>query len=222
MLRRLRRIYPPLLLSIIICIATGYSLRALGLDQYSGPATPYRTSFSYLDYLPEIAKSIASFGFRGSLHGSSNGPLWSLVIEMQAYVFAGLIAQAIVARSTLVRIVTLVAIVVAVRARGLQWPADYELTGFACFAAGAAASLAGTRLPRLVPSIQFECSYSLYIFHFPVFLAAFFLLCQGEPSLLRITIAAVAGLAAMLGLSIVSGLFVEPFRGWRRRSLSAA
>jgi peptidoglycan/LPS O-acetylase OafA/YrhL len=110
-------------------------LRQFGLDRYSGVAAePAHASFSYLDNWYEIAKSLATFGFRGDLSASSNGPLWSLGLEMQAYVIAGLIAQAIVARSKWVMAASVIAVPAMLRARGAQLPDLYHLACFGCFA----------------------------------------------------------------------------------------
>ncbi len=172
MMARFLRIYPPLLFSVALCAVLDVTLRYLGLNHYTGPATNLvRDSFSYLDSWQDIKSSLLSFGFRGGLTGSSNGPLWSLTLEMQAYVFVGLAAQIIVARSVSLKVVSAVALVYALRVRGLDGLNGYHFACFGCFAAGAGLSFLPLRFPKLLPVVTLDFSYSLYILHFPIILS---------------------------------------------------
>jgi peptidoglycan/LPS O-acetylase OafA/YrhL len=217
MWRRFTRIYPPLLFSVLVCVVFALILQFLGMDSYSGPATDLtRDSFSYLDSLPGVILSLETFGFRGGLTGVSNGPLWSLQLEMQAYVFAGLIAQAIVAKTTPVRIVSIALLAMVAKLRGAQDLQLYHWICFTLFAAGMALSTLPIRFPRLIPVVSVDCSYSLYILHFPTILLIFFLTCSGKPpGAIKVSFLIVLSFAAVAALSIFSGVFVE--RTLRRR-----
>ena len=199
-------------------------LRQFGLDQYSGVASePARVSFSYLDNWYEIAKALVSFGFRGDLSASSNGPLWSLGLEMQAYVVAGLVAQAIAARSKWVMAASVVAVPIMLRARGAQLPDLYHLECFGCFALGIAMSFFPIRFPRFLPIMPIDFSYSLYILHFPIMLFIFFICCQGEaPSTRKLILLMAISLVASVLISIGSAMGFERSYWLRARKIAPA
>jgi peptidoglycan/LPS O-acetylase OafA/YrhL len=208
MRRRIARIYPPLLFSVFLTVLFAVTLQAIGADHYVGPATELtRKSFSYLEYWSEVAKSLATFGFRGSLHGSSNGPLWSLTLEMQAYV----------GRSFWVRLASAIGVLIALRARGAQWPELYQVWCFAWFAAGVGISFLPLRFPRLLPVVPVDFSYSLYILHFPIMLFIFFITCQGVPPPPS-SLIGIIGIAflSVIGISLLSGVPFER-RAWMRQ-----
>jgi peptidoglycan/LPS O-acetylase OafA/YrhL len=222
MKRRLRRIYPPLLFSVVLTASVAVVLSQIGLDRYAGAALePARTEFSYLQNWYEIVKALATFGFRGDLSASSNGPLWSLALEMQAYVVAGLTAQAFAARSKWVVAVSVIAIPIVLRARGAQLPDLYHFACFGCFACGIAASFFPIRFPRVVPIVSIDFSYSLYILHFPIMLFVFFIWCQGEaPSMWKLIWLMMFSIAASVLISIGSAIIFEK-RGWLRSRKTA-
>jgi peptidoglycan/LPS O-acetylase OafA/YrhL len=223
MKRRFRRIYPPLLFSVVLTASAALVLRQFALDHYSGAAPePARVSFSYLDNWYEIAKSLATFGFRGDLSASSNGPLWSLALEMQAYVVAGLVAQAIAARSKWVMAASVIAVPVMLRARGAQLPDFYHFACFGCFVCGIALSFLPIRFPRLIPNVSIDFSYSLYILHFPIMLFIFFTSCQGEaPSTGRLIWLMAISLVASVLISIGSAIVFERPYWLRARKIAA-
>jgi peptidoglycan/LPS O-acetylase OafA/YrhL len=217
MRRRFRRIYPPLLFSVALTASMALLLRKFELDHYNGAAhEPARTDFSYLQNWYEIVKSLATFGFRGDLSASSNGPLWSLALEMQAYVVAGLVAQALVARSKWITAASVIAIPIMVRARGAQSQDLYHFACFGCFAFGIAVSFFPVRFPRFLPVVSIDFSYSLYILHFPIMLFIFFVVCQGAaPSTTRLVSLMALSLVASVAVSIASALVFE-HHSWRR------
>lgn len=219
---RLLRIYPPLIASVVLTGAFALILRVLHLDHYTGPASNLmRDSFSYLDNWPDVWKALITFGFRGGLGGSSNGPLWSLALEMQAYVFVGLVAQIIVAGSWSVRIASAVLLALALRARGLHGLEIYHYICFGCFAVGVGLSFLPIRFPKVLPVVTLDFSYSLYILHFPIMLFIFFIACQGnQPSLVMASMLIVASLAITTLVSMASGVVFER-RAWIKRTLPA-
>jgi peptidoglycan/LPS O-acetylase OafA/YrhL len=219
MKRRFRRIYPPLSFSVALTAGAALVLRQFGLDHYTGIALePARVSFSYLDNWYEIAKSLATFGFRGDLSASSNGPLWSLVLEMRAYVIAGLVAQAIAARTKWVIAASVISVPIMLRARGAQLPDLYHFACFGCFAFGIAMSFFPLQFPRFVPVVAVDFSYSLYILHFPIMLFIFFVAFQGAaPSTTRLVSLISVSLIASVAVSIVSAIWFERHSWWRPR-----
>lgn len=223
MKKRFARIYPPLLFSVALAAFLAWVLTHLHLEHYSGPATRItRNSFSYLANWPDVQSALLSFGFRGGLTGSSNGPLWSLALEMQAYVFAGLVAQIIAARTILVKVASVVVLIIALRMRGLHGLDFYQFACFGLFAAGIGVSFLPLRFPNVLPVVRLDFSYSLYILHFPITLFIFFLTCQGvPPSLTVLLMLIVTSLFVTILVSMASGLVFER-RVWMSRIKAAA
>jgi peptidoglycan/LPS O-acetylase OafA/YrhL len=212
MWHRFLRLYPPLLFSVALCVALAIILRSLGLEQHTGAADVVRTSFSYLDNLNDVAIALITFGFRGGLTGSSNGPLWSLALEMQAYVLAGLVVQIWTTRSWWIKIISTFGLLVALRKRGVADLDLYHSSCFALFLLGLFLSRAQPKFPRLLPTIKIDFSYSLYILHFPLMLFVFFLSCQAKPDLLLAWLLVANSLACSFVVAIVSGLTLERAR----------
>jgi peptidoglycan/LPS O-acetylase OafA/YrhL len=80
---RLFRIFPPLVLSILIALIIRGIVSGFNLDQVETAFGLARFSFSYR--VSEVLYGIFTFGFMGDLTGGINGPLWSLAIEIQLY-----------------------------------------------------------------------------------------------------------------------------------------
>jgi peptidoglycan/LPS O-acetylase OafA/YrhL len=212
--RRLSRIYPPLLFSVALTASMALLLRSVNLDHYVGSAqTVVRDSFSYLENIGDIEKALLTFGFRGGLTGSSNGPLWSLALEMQAYVVVGLLAQALYSRKTWIKTACFIGVAIAIRARGTDMPNELSLICFGLFALGVLLNLLKPTFPRILPVIPVDFSYSLYILHFPIMLFIFFLTCQGEfPPVAKVYLLMFTSLTAAVAISIFSGLVIERYR----------
>jgi peptidoglycan/LPS O-acetylase OafA/YrhL len=187
MSKRIARIYPPLLFSIVLTSGLAIILRLLKLDHYVGPGQDLaRLSFSYLEGWWDILIALATFGFGGALfqpgpHGTANGALWTLVLEMQEYAIAGLVAQLFAARSTWVRVASSAAVIGALYALSLREMKVHYLICHGLFALGLALSFLPLRFPRVIPVVSLDFSYSLYVVHFPIMLFVFFLMCQGTP-----------------------------------------
>jgi peptidoglycan/LPS O-acetylase OafA/YrhL len=212
--RRLSRIYPPLLFSVALTTCMALLLRLVDLDHYVGSAHNLtRESFSYLENIGDIEKALLTFGFRGGLTGSSNGPLWSLALEMQAYVVVGLLAQARYSTKIWIKIVCAIGVAIAIRARGTDMPNQLSLICFGLFALGVLLNLFKPTFPKILPVIPVDFSYSLYILHFPIMLFIFFLTCQGGfPPVAKVYGLMFASLIIAVTVSIFSGLVVERYR----------
>ncbi|SHN82350.1 Peptidoglycan/LPS O-acetylase OafA/YrhL, contains acyltransferase and SGNH-hydrolase domains [Bradyrhizobium erythrophlei] len=218
MTRRIARIYPPLLFSVLLTVAMALILRALGLDRYHGTAQALtRDSFSYLDNLRDVGRALLTFGFRGGLTGSSNGPLWSLALEMQAYVVVGLLAQAFYSKRIWMAILCLIGLAFAIRAREGGPLNELSVICFGLFALGVLLNIAKPSFPKLLPPIPIDFSYSLYILHFPTMLFIFFLTCQEEVSAAKAWLLVSVSLIVAFAMSVLSGIFIERHRGPRLR-----
>jgi peptidoglycan/LPS O-acetylase OafA/YrhL len=115
-----------------------------------------------------------------------------------------------------------VGVLIAVRARGAQWPELYQVWCFVCFVAGVAMSFFPLRFPRLLPVVPVDFSYSLYILHFPIMLFVFFIACQGvpPPTPKLIGIIGIAFLS-VVAVSLLSGVVFER-RAWIRHLFRTA
>jgi peptidoglycan/LPS O-acetylase OafA/YrhL len=212
--RRVSRIYPPLLFSVLLTALMAFLLKSFHLDHYVGTAHNLaRESFSYLESLGDVERALLTFGFRGGLTGSSNGPLWSMTLEMQAYVVVGLLAQALYSRNSWLRIASLTGAAIAIGARGTEMPNELSLICFGLFALGVFLNLLKPTFPKMLPILPVDFSYSLYILHFPIMLFVFFMTCQGEtPPVAKLYALMLASITAAIGVSIFSGLVIEQYR----------
>lgn len=216
MWRRFARIYPPLLFSVALTVSMALILRALGLDHYLGTTQGLtRDSFSYLDNIKDVERALLTFGFRGGFTGSSNGPLWSLALEMQAYVVVGLFAQAFYSRRVSITVLCLAGVAFAIRAREGAALNELSIICFGLFALGVLLNIAKPTFPKLLPVVPIDFSYSLYILHFPIMLFIFFLTCQGDVPFAKVWSLVLVSLAAAVVTSVVSGLVIERYRGAR-------
>jgi peptidoglycan/LPS O-acetylase OafA/YrhL len=208
--RRIGRIYPPLVASVAITFLLGVAIDAAGKSVYVGFASlPARETYLYT--LTQTWRSLFSFGLWDKGMSATNGPLWSLVLELRAYVIVGLAAQAIVARSSTMRLCAGLAF--AIVAWILWVGTDHvDVIYYLAFAMGLTTSLFHITLPnlRFVPHIKTEFSYSLYIMHFPIMLAAFFIGYNAiDPGKSTLIAAALIGAALAFGISYISGCFLE-------------
>jgi peptidoglycan/LPS O-acetylase OafA/YrhL len=213
MMRRVGRIYPPLIASTVLVVVIGHMLR--WADVPTGPlanAGPMVNSFSY--DLSSIALSLATFGFHGWLGSEANAALWSLVIEMRCYVVAGLLAQVILSRTPSGKAVSATALLGALAMLVIDPRLDSVFAiCYAAFAFGLVLSLVVERMPGLLPQVRVDISYSLYIFHQPVMLGLVFACYQPSFPTLASAIGlgfAASGLAVML--ACCSARWIEPFR----------
>jgi peptidoglycan/LPS O-acetylase OafA/YrhL len=213
MIRRLGRIYPPLIASVVLVVTIAYALRWAGVSPAPlADAGPMINSFSY--DLGSIALSLATFGFRGSLASGANIALWSLVIEMRCYVVAGLLAQAVLSRTLGGKTINAILLCGALALLVTDPMFDTVIAiCYAAFAFGLVLSLAVERIPRLVPEVRFDISYSLYILHQPVMLGL--VLACYRPFFPSLASAIALGLAASgvaVTLAWLSARWIEPFR----------
>ena len=213
MIRRVGRIYPPLIASVVLVVAIAHALRWAGVSPAPlADAGPMINSFSY--DLGSIALSLATFGFSGKLASGANIALWSLVIEMRCYVIAGLLAQAILSRSLGGKVISAIALCGALAMLATDPMFDSVIAiCYAAFAFGLALSLAVERIPRLLPEVRIDISYSLYILHQPVMLGL--VLACYRPFLPSFASAIALGLAASgvaVTLAWLSARWIEPFR----------
>jgi peptidoglycan/LPS O-acetylase OafA/YrhL len=214
MIRRLARIYPPLMLSILLVVALDQALHWAEIPTRAlANAGPMINSFSY--DLHSIALNLATFGFRGWLSSEANPALWSLVLEMRCYMIVGLVAQSVFAKTPGGRAIGIGALFYILSLIAL----DVRLDGlfmlcYAAFAFGFLLSRVVTRIPRMVPAVAVDISYSLYVFHQPIMLAICFAFYQPSfPTLSGALFLCCAAFSVALGLSLLSAQFVEPFRG---------
>ena len=213
MIRRVGRIYPPLIASIVLVVAIARALRWAGVPV--GPlanAGAMVNSFSY--DLGHSVLSLASFGFRGRLASGANIALWSLAIEMRCYVVAGLLAQLVLSRTPAGKAVSALALLGALAMLVTDPTLDAVIAiCYAAFAFGLALSFVVVRIPRLIPAVRLDISYSLYIFHQPVMLGL--VLACYQPFFPSLANAIALGLAASgvaVALAWCSARWIEPFR----------
>jgi len=219
MMRRVGRIYPPLLLSFLLVVAIDRALHLADIPTGALPnAGPMVNSFSY--DIQRAMLCLATFGFRGWLSSEANAALWSLVIEMRCYVVAGLLAQIAFARSWLGKASCLVALAYALFLLADDRPDAVIVISYAAFLFGLLLSLVVRRIPQMIPAVHTDISYSLYIFHSPIMLGLFFAFYQPSfPSPGGALALSGIGIVAALGLALLSARFIEPFRG---RALASA
>ena len=213
MIRRVGRIYPPLIFSFVLVVAIDQALRLAGIPTEALPdAGPMAKSFSY--DLQSAALSMATFGFRGWLASDANAALWSLAIEMRCYVVAGLLAQTAFARTWPGKAVCIVALAYVLFLLAHDRTDSVFLICYAGFLFGLLLSLVVKEIPRMIPAVRTDISYSLYILHSPIMLGLHFAFYQPSFPLLggALALSAVAIVAA-LGLSLLSARFIEPYRG---------
>ncbi|MGO8908091.1 MAG: acyltransferase family protein [Bradyrhizobium sp.] len=219
MIRRVGRIYPPLLVSFLLVVAVDRALHLAGISTEALPnAGPMVNSFSY--DLQRAALCLATFGFRGWLSSEANAALWSLVIEMRCYVVAGLLAQVAFARTWLGKAACILALAYVLFLLADDGADSVIVISYAAFLFGLLLSLVVRRIPQMIPAIDTDISYSLYIFHSPIMLGLYFAFYQPSfPALGGALALGGIAIVAALGLSLFSARFVEPFRG---RALASA
>jgi peptidoglycan/LPS O-acetylase OafA/YrhL len=212
MMRRIWRIYPPLLICFALMIAIAAGLRWNVIP--TGPvaaAFPMVESFNF--DLHRALLCLGTFGFRGWLSSGANGSLWSLAVEMRCYVIVGLVGQALQTKSRMVQALCVAALFYLGNFL-IHDRTDYQITlCYAAFAVGALLSLWLENPKQFLPGVPLDISYGLYIFHFPIMLAFFLVFYQ--PSFPGNVIAVALAISA-IGLAIVlatcSAKWIERFR----------
>ena len=175
-------------------------------------AGQWSTAFTY--DLRDITISLATFGFGGWLSSEANAALWSLVIEMRCYVMAGLLARIFRAGTPVGKAAAAIALLGAI---GLVATDRFLSPLFALcygtFAFGLLLSRVVRQIPRILPEVRFDISYSLYIFHQPIMLGV--VLACYRPAFPTVEGAVALGCAATstaVVLAWLSARWVEPFR----------
>lgn len=219
MIRRVGRIYPPLILSFVLVVAIDHALSSADIPTRALPnAGLMVSSFSY--NLRNVALSLATFGFRGWLSSEANGALWSLVIEMRCYVVAGLLAQIAFSRTPLGKTTCIGALVYVFGLLAHDRLDSVILLSYAAFAFGLLLSLAVRRIPEVMPAVPVDISYSLYILHSPIMLGLYFVFYQPSfPSLSGALALSCVAISTAITLSLLCARYIEPFRG---QALAAA
>jgi peptidoglycan/LPS O-acetylase OafA/YrhL len=213
MIRRVGRIYPPLIASIVLVVVIAHALHWAGVP--SGPladAGPMVNSFSC--DLGQSALSLATFGFLGRLASGANVALWSLVIEMRCYVVAGLLAQLILSRRLAGKTISAFALLGALAMLASDPALDSVIAiCYATFAFGLLLSLVVERIPRPLPEVHVDISFSLYICHQPVMLGLVLACYQPSfPSFASAIALAFVASGAAVALAWCSARWIEPFR----------
>jgi peptidoglycan/LPS O-acetylase OafA/YrhL len=213
MIRRVGRIYPPLIASVVLVVAIAHALRWAGVP--AGPLANGGAMVNTFSYdLGSSVLSLATFGFRGRLASGANVALWSLVIEMRCYMVAGLLAQLVLARTPAGKAVSAGALLGALVMLAVDPTLDSVIAiCYAAFAFGLVLSPVVERIPRLLPEARVDISYSLYIFHQPVMLGLA-LACY-QPLFPSLGSAIALGFVASgvaVALAWASARWIEPFR----------
>jgi len=154
-LARLFRVAPPLLVTIAITWLVAQVLLVTGL-MFVGLDSAARMAYVTL---PELQlKALITLCIDGELMGGGlNGPLWSLVFEIQLYVIAGLVAAVLFARRPLARIAAgmlLAAYLPAIGLSPLDPPRfDHRVVMMAAFGLGAMAYIGRQASARVLAGI---------------------------------------------------------------------
>lgn len=200
---RFKRIYPPLLGSIPVCLACWAIVHMLGLPGSVEPLLG--TEREWVQIRPtDIPRALLMAN--GMLE--INGPLWSLYIECQIYLVAMLVAMR---RPWSVAIAIAFSAVMALRSD------KFLLYGAVWLAAALASRITITKAP--LPdwiTRPADYSYSLYITHFPVLLV-----CASVAQLYPDARNGIA-LAAMLALPAFAAAFAAVFERWHVKRVDFA
>jgi peptidoglycan/LPS O-acetylase OafA/YrhL len=210
--RRVWRIYPPLVAIFLFMLLLDAILDWLGVvKQVAVRATPLEGGFDF--DLQRAAICLLTFGFRGWLASGANGALWSLAIEMRCYVAVGVVAQVFLGKTSVARIGSGLLAVLILR-EIVRDPRFLEfLPCYLCFICGVGLSLFLKRLPTIVPTVPIDVSYSLYIVHFPIMMAAFLIFYQGASnSTFKSVMFFLATIFVSILISIVSANTIEKIR----------
>ena len=137
---RIFRIVPPLLLVIALTVAMELALVTMGSSTSSQPAAARQ---SFATSAAEQIAALATLSIFGSLTGNwLNGPLWSLVYEIQLYVIVGLLGVICFGARQLHRVAALIALAFYLDAIGMPgqtFPYTLQCLAFSCFGLGVAA-----------------------------------------------------------------------------------
>jgi peptidoglycan/LPS O-acetylase OafA/YrhL len=210
--RRFWRIYPPLVAVFLLMLLLNAILDRLGVvKQVAVGANPLEGGFDF--DLQRAAICLLTFGFRGWLASGANGALWSLAIEMRCYVAVGVVTQVFLGKTRVASIGSALLAVLILR-EIVRDPRFLEfLPCYLCFTAGVGLSLFFERLPNIVPTVPIDVSYSLYIVHFPIMMAAFLIFYQGgSNSTFKSVVFFLVTIFASILISIVSANTIEKIR----------
>ena len=137
---------------------------------------------------------------------------------MRCYVAAGLFAQMIFARSIFIKVLSAAALLFvlmyAFNRLLLHDTLDHRTAlSYLAFGCGIALSLFVKRIPGTIPAVRVDISYSLFIFHFPIMMAMFFVFYQSEfPSIWQALYLSIVSIMVSVTLSLASALSIETFR----------
>jgi peptidoglycan/LPS O-acetylase OafA/YrhL len=148
---RIIRILPPLIGAILFSIALSYALKFVNADQTAG-------DFKYFIrqvYAPDIyaqLKSILSLTISGNLVGgvnNVNGALWSLVYEIQFYVFAGLISMLTITKKLVLKCACIFLIIIYYYQLNIKFTLNIQIVAYLCFTAGSISYLVRDRILKI-------------------------------------------------------------------------
>lgn len=208
--RRALRIFPPLLATIAMVAILSAVLDALLIERL------FRSEDGLIQHafdqnLGRTFTALITFGLRGHLVSPANASLWSLTLELQCYLAIGLIAQLFVTTSAALRTTAFLAL--ALVALRMFYLADAFWPYYGGFFAGSLMSLWIRRLPKVLPTLAVDCSYSLFIMHFPIMLFFFFVFYSSSTPTLTAA-GLIATLASVLSVlaALASARWIESLR----------
>ncbi|WOH53894.1 acyltransferase [Bradyrhizobium sp. sBnM-33] len=208
--RRSLRIFPPLVTSFAVVALLSAVLDLMLIDRSARPEAGLMTNAFEYNHR-QFFGALVTFGLRGELASPANPALWSLTLELQCYLAIGLIAQLFVTTSAMLRMGTLFAL--ALVTLRIFYGASHFWPYYSAFFAGSFMSLWINRLPKFLPSLSVDFSYSLFIMHFPIMLAFFFVFYTPTfPSTLTAILIGALASAVSVVVALASARWVESLR----------
>ncbi|MFI7782672.1 hypothetical protein EN46_02100 [Citrobacter amalonaticus] len=137
-LSRSIRIIPPLIGTILLSAIFLVLLQQINATHAVGEFKYFIRNHYYPDMVSQL-KSIISLTISGNLTGGNNnvnGALWSLVYEIQFYVFAGLLSVMLTSKRTWLKLLCLCIAVLYVNKLDIKPVLNIGNIAFTCFAAG--------------------------------------------------------------------------------------
>ncbi|QAA02005.1 acyltransferase [Escherichia coli] len=144
------RIIPPLVGTFLLSLVLFVILTKMNATQINGDYKYFIRKFYDPDIIGQI-KSIFTLTINGNLDGGSrnvNGALWSLVYEIQFYVFAGLIAIIITSRKAYAKIISSVFFALYFYETIINYQLNIQWISFICFLSGAISYLLREKITR--------------------------------------------------------------------------